>query len=75
MQAQSRTLNYALFSCEGARDTEDRTFDMDSGASLHNAEQGELSSDTTDTLRRSKTPEATYHDRGSANKRVGTSFC
>ena len=48
--------NYVLFSCGGARDTEDRMFGMDSGASMHNAEQGELSSDTMDTLRRSKTP-------------------
>ena len=34
--------NYVLFSYEGARDTEDRMFDMDSGASMHNAEQGEF---------------------------------
>ena len=34
--------NYVLFSCEGARDTEDRTFIVDSGASMHNAEQGRL---------------------------------
>ena len=48
--------NYVLFSCEGARDTGDRMFVMDSGASMHNAEQGDLSSDTMDTLRRSETP-------------------
>ena len=36
---------------------------VNSGASMHNAEQGELSSDTIDTLRRSKTPWATYRDR------------
>ena len=36
---------------------------QDSGASMHNAEQGDLSSDTMDTLRRSKTPSATYRDR------------
>ena len=41
-------------SCEGARDIEDRMFGMDSGASMHNAEQGDLRSDTMDTLRRSK---------------------
>ena len=36
-----------LFPCEGARDTEDRMFAMDSGASMHYAEQRrELSSDT-----------------------------
>ena len=52
MQAQAED-NYVLFSCEGARDTEDRMFVMDSGASVHNAEQGDLSSDTMDTLRRS----------------------
>ena len=63
MQAQAED-NYVLFSCEGAKDTEDRMFVMDSGASMHNAEQGELSSDTMDTLRRSKTPYATYRDRG-----------
>ena len=34
--------NYVLFSCEGARDTEDRMFIVDSGASMHNAEQGRL---------------------------------
>ena len=48
--------NYFLFFCEGARDTEDRLFGMDSGASMHNAEQGERSSDTKDTLRKFKTP-------------------
>ena len=51
--SSSRTLNYVLFSCEGARDTEDRMFIVCSGASKHNAEQGELSSDT---LRRSNNP-------------------
>ena len=57
MHAHSRTLKlrFFLFSCEGARDTEDRMFAVDSGASMHNAEQGELSSDTVDnTLRRSE---------------------
>ena len=54
--SMSRTLNYVLFSCEGARDIEARMFIVYSGASLHNAEPGELSSDTMDTLRRSKTP-------------------
>ena len=47
MQAQAED-NYALFSCEGARDTEDRMFVLDS-----NAEQ---SSDTVDTLRKSNIP-------------------
>ena len=28
-----------LFFCEGARDTEDRMFDKDSGTSMHNAEE------------------------------------
>ena len=28
-----------IISCEGARDTEDRTFIVDSGVSMHNAEQ------------------------------------
>ena len=55
MQVQAED-NYVLFSCEGARDTEDRMFGIDSRASMHNAEQGELSSDTMDTLRRSKNP-------------------
>ena len=50
-------------SCEGARDTEDPMFIVCSGASMHNAEQGDLSSDTKDTLRRSKNPEATYRNR------------
>ena len=58
----SRTWNNVLFSCEGARDTEDRLFIVYSGASVHNAEQGELSTHTMDTLRRSKTPYATYRD-------------
>ena len=48
--------NYVLFSCEGARDTEDRMFVMDSGPPMHNAEQRDLSSATMDTLRRSKNP-------------------
>ena len=38
MQAQAED-NYVLFSCKGARDTEDRMFVMDSGASMDNAEQ------------------------------------
>ena len=54
--SSSRTLNYVLFSCEGARDTEDRMFIVYSGVSMHNTEQGVLSLDTIDTLRRSKTP-------------------
>ena len=49
-------LNYVLFSCECARDTEDGTFIVYSAASMHNAEQGDLSSDTMDTLRRFKNP-------------------
>ena len=48
--------NYVLFFCEGVRNTEDRMFIVDSGASMHNAEQGEFRSDTMDTLRRSKNP-------------------
>ena len=48
MQAQAED-NYVLFSCEGARDTEDRMFVLDSNAEAR-------SSDTVDTLRRSKTP-------------------
>ena len=60
----SRTWNNVLFSCEGARETEDRMFIVYSGASVHNAEQGELSTHTMDTLRRSKTPYATYRDWG-----------
>ena len=59
MQAQSRTLNYVLFSCEGARDTEHRMFVMDSGASMHNAERGHKRLTATGD---------------SANKRVSTSF-
>ena len=55
MQARAED-HYVLFSCAGARDTEDRMFIVYSGASMHNAEQGDLSSDTMDTLRRSKTP-------------------
>ena len=31
--------NYVLFSCEGARVTEDRIFGMGSRASMHDAEQ------------------------------------
>ena len=64
--------NYVLFSCEGARDTEDRMFIVSSGVSMHNAERGDLSSDTMDTPRRSKN---TMCDSYSANKRVSTSFC
>ena len=52
----SRTWNYVFFSCSGARDIEARMLKVYWGASMHNAEQGELSSDTMDTLRRSKTP-------------------
>ena len=59
----SRTLNNVLFRCEGDRDTEARMFIVYSGASMHNAEQGDLSSDTMDTLRGSKTWYATYRDR------------
>ena len=47
-----------------AWDTEDRMFIVYWRASMHNAEQGDLSSDTMDTLRRSKTPNATYRDQG-----------
>ena len=61
--------NYVLFSCEGARDTEYRMFVMDSGASMHNVEQGEMSSDTMDTLRRSNTPHATHRDLGQCKQK------
>ena len=44
MQSSSRTLNYVLFSCEGASETDDRMFIVYSGASMHNAEQGDLNS-------------------------------
>ena len=37
--SSSRTSDCVLFSCEGARDTEDRMFIVDSGASMHGAEQ------------------------------------
>ena len=57
--------NYVLFSCEGARDTEDRMFVMDSGASMHNG----LSSDTP------KPNKQLTAAGSSANKRVSTSFC
>ena len=63
--SSSRTLNYVLFSCEGARDTEARMFVV---------EQGELSSDTMDTLRRFETHMRFTTTRDSANKRVSTSF-
>ena len=55
MQVQAED-NYVLFSCEGAGDTEDRMFGIDSRASMHNAEQGDLSSGTMDTFRRSNNP-------------------
>ena len=67
--------NYVLFSCEGARDTEDRLFIVYSGASVHNAEQGQFSSDTVDTLRRSKHHKRLTATGDNANKRVSTSFC
>ena len=51
-----------LLSCEGARDTEDRMFIVYSGVSMNNAEQGESSSDTRDTLRRSEKPYATFRE-------------
>ena len=66
----SRTLNYFLFSCEGARETEHRTFIVYSGASMHNAEQGKLRSDTMDTLRRSKTPICDLQRLGSSAKKT-----
>ena len=73
--SSSRILNYVLFSCEGARDTEDRVFIVYSGASMHNAEQGDLSSDTMDTLRRSKPHMRLTATGNSANERASTSFC
>ena len=37
LKAEDKATFYSFF--EGARDTEDRMFDMDSGASVHHAEQ------------------------------------
>ena len=48
--------NYALFSCEGARDTEYRMFVMDLRASMHMLSTKDLSSDKMDTSRRSRNP-------------------
>ena len=75
MQVQAEHQTTFLFSCEGARDTEARVFIVYSGASMHNAEQGHFSSETIDTLRRSKnTRMRLTATRNSANKRVSTSF-
>ena len=64
--------NVKLRSCAGARDTEDRMFIVYSGASMHNAEQGDaqwILWEGPTTHKR-----LTAH-RSSANKRVSTSFC
>ena len=70
--------NYVLFSCEGARDTEDRMLVVDSGASKHNAEQER----ERFTLRWNGYFEKVQNHQerltaigSSANKRVSTSFC
>ena len=42
MQAKGEHQTTFWFSCEGARDTEARMFIVYSGASMHNAEQGEF---------------------------------
>ena len=72
--SSSRTWNYVLFSCEGARETEYRMCVMDSGASMHNAEQRRIKL-RYNTSRRSKNPICDLPRPGSsANKRVSTSF-
>ena len=57
--------NYVLFSCEGARDTEYRVFVMDSGASMHNAEQRRFELSYNGYFEKvQKNPYATYRDQG-----------
>ena len=74
--SSSGTLNYVLFFCEGVKDTKDCTFIVYSVASMHNDEQGDLSSDTMKNTRRSKTSHKRHTATGdSANKRVSTSLC
>ena len=70
--SSSRTWNNVLFACEGARDTEDRMFIVSPGASVRNAEQGELTTHTMDTLRKNTICDLPRRD--SANKRVSTIF-
>ena len=74
MQAQKRKT--PTFYSLGRRQRHRRSYvsSLDSGASMHNAEQGELSSDTMHTLRRSKKHKQLTATGGSANKRVSTSF-
>ena len=48
--ASSKPKTTTFYSPVKAPETQDRMFVMDSRASMHNAEQGKLSSDTMDTL-------------------------
>ena len=57
-----------------SKNTEERMFVVDSGASMHNAEQGYLSSDTMDTLRNVQKPyDGSDRKWWSAQPRGGTS--
>ena len=59
-----------------SKNTEERMFVVDSGASMHMLSKKDLSSDEMDTLRRSRnTTTVVTANGGSANKRGGTSVC
>ena len=70
-------LKKMLFRRHGvSKNTEERMFVVDSGASMHMLSKKDLRSDEMDTLRRSRNPTTGVTANGeSANKRGGTSVC
>ena len=73
--SSSRTLNCVVFSCEDVRDTEDRLFIVDSGASMHNAEQRRIELIFNGYFQKMQKTHMRLTANGcSANKRVSKSF-
>ena len=76
LKAQDKDTCYSPVERKGARDTEDRMFDMDSGASMHNAERRRIKLRYNGYFEKVQKKQKRLTATGSsANKRVSTSFC
>ena len=64
-----------FFSCGGARDTEDRIFVLDSGASMHNSEQRRFELRYNGYFEKVQNSISDLPRSGTVQKKVSTSFC
>ena len=68
LKAEDKATFYSLVDIKApvlvSKNTEERMFVVDSGASMHMLSKKDLRSDEMDILTRSETPWATYRDQG-----------